>query len=210
MTRDEVIAAVTAAFAATERPGDDFLQGSREGCEPFEEISPFFGREWNALDAAFLDERYSALSFFSGGGFRYFLPAYLIADLRDELKTADPIFHLTQGFTTRSSEIPAGNETFTRSFGGKALLNPLRYGAMTWRDHTLFKLSVFTREEAGAILAYLEYKRDSEPDAFDHDDIVTAIDEYWRERAKHAPTHEQLRAHNEAEQRFLRAIAARP
>lgn len=209
MTRDEVIATITTAFAPTERPGDAFLQGSREGSEPFEEIGPFFGREWNELDAAFLDLHYSALSFFSEGGFRYFLPAYLIADLRDELQTADPIFHLTQGFTTRSADVPAGGETFRRAFGGTALLNPRRYGAMTWRDHTWFRLAVFTREEAVAILAYLEYKRDAEPDAFDHADIVAAIEEYWRSRAQSAPTHEQLRAHTEAEERFLKAIGGR-
>ncbi len=33
---------------------------------------------------------------------------------------------------------------------------------MTWHDHARCQLSVFTREEAGAIVAYLEYKRDAD------------------------------------------------
>ncbi len=34
--------------------------------------------------------------------------------------------------------------------------NSIRYGAMTWHDHVRCRLSVFTREEAQAIVAYLE------------------------------------------------------
>ena len=56
----------------------------------------------------FLDAGYDALSFFSEGGFRYFLPAYLIADLEDRLQTADPVFHLTNGFSDKVVDIPAG------------------------------------------------------------------------------------------------------
>ena len=49
-----------------------------------------------------LDAGYDALSFFSEGGFRYFLPANLIADLGKQLQTADPVFHLMNGFSTMS------------------------------------------------------------------------------------------------------------
>lgn len=49
-----------------------------------------------------LDAHYSALSFFSEAAFRFFFPAYLIADLRGELRTADPLFHLTGGFSVTS------------------------------------------------------------------------------------------------------------
>jgi hypothetical protein len=209
MTRDEVIATIERAFAPVERPADVFLQGSREGSEPFDEVTPFFGKDWRDLDAAFLDERYSALSFFSEGGFRYFLPAYLIADLREELHTADPVHHLASGFSTHTVDVPAGAETFSRSFGGSTLMNPRRYGAMTSRDYALFRLSIFAREEAAAVLAYLEYKIASDEAAFDRSDIIAAIDDFWRARAKSAPTHAELRAHVEAEQRFVDALTRR-
>lgn len=68
---DAAIARIHAAFAATHHPGDPFLLGSREGCEPYDEVSPFQGKhDWTALDAAFLDRHGGALSFLSDGGFR--------------------------------------------------------------------------------------------------------------------------------------------
>ena len=80
----QVIEQIRQAFRETERPGDAFLQGSQEGCEPGESVAPFMGIvDWSQLDAEILDASYTALSFFSEGGFRYFLPAYLIADVAD-------------------------------------------------------------------------------------------------------------------------------
>jgi hypothetical protein len=49
-----------------------------------------------------LDGHANALGYFSEAGFRFFLPAYLIADLHGQLNTADPLFHMTHGFSTNS------------------------------------------------------------------------------------------------------------
>ena len=54
--------------------------------------------------------------------------------------------------------------TFTRRSGRTQFVNPRRFGAMTFCDYARFRLSVFTREEAGAIVAYLEFKRDEDPE----------------------------------------------
>ena len=62
--------------------------------------------DWSQLAPVVLDGHYDALSFFSEGGFRYFLPAYVIADLKDQLHTADPVFHLTNGFIDKVVKIP--------------------------------------------------------------------------------------------------------
>ena len=154
-----VIEHIRQAFCGTERPGDAFLQGSHEGCEPGESVAPFMGvADRSQLDPMVLDANYNALSFFSEGGFRYFLPAYLIADLEERLQTADPVFHLTNGFSDKVIEIPAGQRIYTKTIGKSAFVNPRRYGAMTWHDHARSQLSVFTREEAAAIVAYLEHK----------------------------------------------------
>ena len=156
-----VIAMIREGFRETDHPGDAFLQGSTEGCEPGESVAPFKGVvKWQDVDPAILDSHYTALSFFSEGGFRYFLPAFLIADLEDRLQTADPIFHLTHGFSDKVVRLPAGERTHEKTIGKSEFVNPRRYGAMTWQDHALCKLSVFTREEARAIVVYLEYKRD--------------------------------------------------
>src|SRR6185295_14052859 len=107
MHKEEVIEQIRNAFIANPYPGDAFLQGSFDGCEPYEEVSAFFGKtDWSQLDSAMLDAHYCALSFFSKCGFRFFLPAYLIADLREELLTADPLFHLWHGFSTVSASMP--------------------------------------------------------------------------------------------------------
>ena len=83
LTSDAVIEKILTAFAGNEHPGARFLQGSFEGCEPYDEVGPFEKLDdWRGIEAGFLDGHASALSFFSEAGFRFFLPAYLISDLR--------------------------------------------------------------------------------------------------------------------------------
>ena len=205
--RRQVIEHIRQAFRETERPGDAFLQGSHEGCEPSESVAPFRGvADWSTLDPAILDASYTALSFFSEGGFRYFLPAYLIADLEERLQTADPVFHLTNGFSDRVVKIPAGQRIYEKRVGKSAFVNPQRYGAMTWQDHARRQLSVFTREEAGAIVAYLEYKRDQDSHELNTQEINAALDGFWRDRAATGPTHQAIRHHLREEADYLKEI----
>ena len=202
--RETVINHIREAFANVEHPGDEFLQGSFDGCEPYEVVSPFKGRhDWRTVDAGFLDAHYDALSFLSEGGFRFFLPAYLIADLHDALQTADPVFHLTHGFYDASVEVPGRTRTVVRRFGKSALVNPRRYGAMTSYDYARHRLSVFTKEEAQAIVAYLRYKRDADPHMLDKDKIDAALNLYWLDRAANAPVVESLKHHVQEEANFV-------
>lgn len=205
--RDTVIHHIHEAFADVEYPGDDFLQGSFDGCEPYEVVGPFRGRhDWQTVDAELLDAYNEALSFFSEGGFRFFLPAYLIADVQERLQTADPVFHLTHGFTDASVEVPTKSGTFIRRFGKSTLINPRRYGAMTSFDYARYRLSVFTQEEARAIVAYLTYKRDSDPHRLNASAIDGSLGLYWLDRAAHAPARESLGRHVEQETNFLEAM----
>src|SRR5215212_8516870 len=145
---EDVIEKIQGAFAGNEHPGGRFLQGSFEGCEPYEEVGPFENeKDWRGIGADFLDGHANALSFFSEAGFRYFLPAYLISDLRGELYTADPLFHLTHGFSDWSTEVPAGDRTLAIKHGKSAFINPRRYGAMTSYDYARHRLSIFTRRK---------------------------------------------------------------
>jgi len=205
--KQRVIEHIRQAFCETERPDDAFLQGSHEGCEPGESVAPFIGvADWSQLDPAMLDASYNALSFFSEGGFRYFLPAYLIADLQDRLQTADPVFHLTNGFSDKVVKIPAGQRIYEKTIGKSAFVNPRRYGAMTWHDHARCQLSVFTSEEAGAIVAYLEYKRDADPYGINAEDINAALDSFWRDRTANGPMHHAVRQALKEEAEYLRDI----
>ena len=185
-----------------------FVQGSHEGCEPGESVAPFIGvTDWSQLDSVVLDGSYDALSFFSEGGFRYFLPAYMIADLKEQLHTADPVFHLTDGFIDKVVKIPAGQRIYEKTIGKSAFTNPRRYGAMTWHDHVRCRLSVFTREEAQAIVAYLECKRDADSHKLNTEAINAALDSFWRDRAVNGPRHQAIRQYRHEEAEYLRDIA---
>ncbi len=202
--QEGIIRKIHEAFGNNEYPGDAFLQGSFEGCEPDEEVGPFEGKtDWRTLDSNFLDGHASALSFFSEAGFRFFLPAYLIADLQDKLSTADPLFHLTHGFSDSSVKVPTKAGVLTRKFGKSVLVNPRRYGAMTSYDYARYRLSIFTKEEAGAIIAYLRYKYDSDSFGVDRDRIDGALTGYWIERAAKAPSAKSLRQHMDEEEKYM-------
>jgi hypothetical protein len=207
--KETVIKTIRETFGQNEYPGDNFLQGSFEGCEPYEEIEPFKGRtDWQNIDSALLDGHYNALSFFSEAGLRFFLPAYLIADLQGELQTAEPLFVLTHGFSDVAVEHQTKMRLFVRKTGRTVLLNPRRYGAMTFYDYARFRLSIFTREEAQAIVAYLHYKRDADPYRLYQQAIEAALSLYWLERAGHAPSAESLKHHLGEEAEYLAAISS--
>jgi hypothetical protein len=162
-SKEAVIRSVTAAFENNSYPGDDYLLGSRQGCEPFDEVLPFQEKtRWQELTAEFLDQHAGALHFFSEAGLRFFLPAFLAADLRGELQYADPLFTVTSGFTDIAVEIIKQNRKFLIKSGRSQLLNPRLYGAMSFLDYARYRLSIFSREEAAAIVEYLEYKKSVE------------------------------------------------
>ncbi|MBD2121812.1 DUF6714 family protein [Trichocoleus sp. FACHB-262] len=163
---------IRSAFASVQFPGDWCLRGSNEGDEPFLLEQEFKGKtDWQALDPAFIDRAPdgfgSALSFFSDEAFRFYLPAYLITDIDGKLDMHDPVFHLTHGLTdeTRGQRV-----------------NPRRYGERTWFDEQGHRFAVFDREQARAIVSYLELKR--ETDEFQRDEIDQAIANYWSGRAE--------------------------
>lgn len=204
---DTLIETIRRAFASAVRPPDAFLAGSREGCEPEESVAPFRGRDSTTIESTVLDGSHDALSFFSEGALRYFLPAYLVADIRHELRTADPVFHLTHGLSGFESEVAAGGRTWIRRHGGDALLNPRRYGAISWRDHARFRLAVFSREEAAAIVAYLRWRAEHDDDGCDREAIEEALHRFWLERARTAPTSVDLVTHIAEDQAFAEACA---
>ena len=167
---------IAAAFANVERPGNWAISSSREGDEPvlLERALADKG-DWRSLDAVFVDslpDGYgSALSFFSDEAFRHYLPAYLIAQLDDKLRLADPTFHLCYGLDDASRDTP---------------VNARRYGARTWFDQARARFSVFTRDESKAIVAFLECR--AEQSEFDRDVIHQALNAFWREKAGETPS----------------------
>ena len=203
-----VIDQIYKAFGNNDYPGDDYLQGSFDGCEPYEEIEPFKGRtDWQNIDSELLDTHSGALNFFSEAGLRFFLPAYLIADLHEELQSVDPVFVLVHGFSDLSVNVPTKTRVFVRKTGKTTFVNPKRYGALTFYDYARWRLWVFTREEAQAIVAYLRYKREAHAVSLDKEQIDAALNLYWLERAENAPFAESLKQHLIEEEEFLAAVS---
>ncbi len=207
--KETIIDQIRQAFGGNEYPGDGYLQGSRAGCEPDEEVGPFVGRrDWRDLEPEFLDGHYVALSFFSEAGFRFFLPAYLVADLQGQLQTADPVFHLTHGFFEITVESTIKGRVFLLTTGKSKLLNPRRYGALTFHDYARYRLSVFTREEAAAIVAYLKFRMNAAGTKVEQEQIEAALAAFWLERSKAAPTAAALQQHLTEEKEYFEAVMA--
>lgn len=162
---------ICAAFADVEYPGDQRLRGSDEGDEPFRVERDFQGkRDWRSLDAKFIDHSPdglgSALSFFSHEAFRFYLPAYMLADVDGRLDKVNPVFQLTHGVDDNTR---------------RERINSLRYGGRVWFEHASERFDAFTREEAAAVVAYLTFKRD--PEDFYCASIDEAIKNYWHTRS---------------------------
>ena len=129
--KEAVIRSVIAAFENNSYPGDDYLLGSRQGCEPYDEVLPFQGQvKWQELTTEFLDQHAGALHFFSEAGLRFFLPAFLVADLRGELQYAEPLFTVTSGFTDITVEISQEGSQISNQIGAIATAEP----ASLWSD----------------------------------------------------------------------------
>jgi hypothetical protein len=157
------------AFAEVPYPGDSNLRGSSEGDEPFLLEQEFQGKhDWTALSPDFIDQApdgfASALSFFSIAAFRFYLPAYLLADLEGQLVYTDPVFYLTYGLTDATREVE---------------VNPKRFGTLTWFEYVSTRFSVFTPKQAGAVACYLKIKLKDAASDFEHEQIEQALRNFW-------------------------------
>ena len=167
MDREQLKDQIRHAFDTTPRPDNAHLRDSDEGTEPFLLEEEYRDKtDWRVLSPAFIDQSPdgfgTALSFFSREAFRYFLPAFLLADLDGELRQATPSFHLWHGLD---------NDTRTKP------VNPRRYGDWTWYSAISEKFSVFSGPEIAAIVAYLRYV--AVQDKVFRRNIEEALENYW-------------------------------
>jgi uncharacterized protein DUF6714 len=171
-TAESIKALILRVFAETPYPGDDALVRS-VGDEPEEVVELFRGRtDWRGLTAEFVDlagaASPSALSFFSDGAFRFYLPAYLIADLDGRLVYTDPVFYLYHGLDEASRA---------------QIIHLPGIGATTWGQVQQRHLAGFTSDEAAAIVAYLRFKAARDQIEFTRRSVQEALENYWLPRA---------------------------
>ena len=194
----ELCREIRTAFAMTPYPGDDQLSGSDQGDEPAENAMELRGVRWQSVHPTLLARCYTALSFLSTDGFRYFLPAFLLADLMvDELDydgNADPVFDLTHDLYDRNMDqfdigtFSALGDTFFNDMKEKLGISRQkliktfkqineRQQTHDMHEYRLNRLMPFTHEERITIIHYLEFQARDEYRAIK---IQQALERYWR------------------------------
>jgi len=155
------------AFGNVSYPGDEHLTYSF-GEEADALKNDFRDKiDWMALTPEFLNQAPdgwgTALSFFSGKALRFYLPAYLIADIEGTLICSDAVSRLC-AFVTPQSE----NRKISRIYGGGTL-----------GEHARADFELFDAKQVSAIVEYLWWKleRESYQPTIEH-----ALEHYWLDR----------------------------
>lgn len=159
------------AFDDVEYPGDDLLTDSTYGDEPEALKREFKDKNnWQTLDAKFLDQApegwSSALFFFSDQALLFYLPAYLLADIRGELSIVTPETRLTSFLT-----VPGAKTKIAKQWGGGTMEKRVRKG-----------FALFTQQQVSATVTYLQWKLTQY--SFEDMFIQPALDNYWLPREK--------------------------
>ena len=144
---DDLITKIVLAFQNVTFPGDEQLTDSSYGEEPDALVRDFAGKDdWQALDSKFLDQSPegwgTALSFFSDRALQFYLPAFLIADLKGELYTADPTGRLCLSLTPQSEK-----QKIAKVWGGGTI-----------GEHARETFSLFTDDQVEAVVEYLLWR----------------------------------------------------
>jgi hypothetical protein len=171
---------IDTAFADTPYPGDDQLAGIRDD-EAAENAMELRGLTWQTVHPELLAQCYTALNFLSDAGFRYYLPAFLFADLHECESNADPVFHLTYRLAEyETPDVPAEE---LESIVGKerlAFLERVTPPPGVRPVPEVSRFQAFTPPERRAIIRYLEYRS---VNSYDEVRIRTALERYWRPSA---------------------------
>ena len=124
--------------------------------------------DWTKIDPDWLnlapEGLGSASSFLSAAALRFYLPAYLLADIHLKLtKIADPVFNLTHGFGEVDPDRPSKVSE-----------------AESWKAQTKSIWADLNSEQVNVIVNYLEWA--ALWDDHNAEDIQPALREYWYPR----------------------------
>lgn len=126
MNSDELKIIIREAFKDTPYPA-----GKLTDTYDDEGVSEYFtGKKWETLNISDLRKHYVALSFFEPQAFRYFLPAFMLAELTDP-ETADVI--------------------------GQSIVFHFSKPNDYWVESYDKRLSLFTENEKNAIMHFIDY-----------------------------------------------------
>lgn len=152
--REAIRRQIEAAFADAPHPGDDRIGYDPEDWESAELSRAFKGRHWRELSPAEL--QYHGSSFLSSEGFRYYLPAYLLAALEDH---GNLMPHTVYGLTPPEGSSPEEQRL---------------------RDWQLERFEGLTPAQKRAVRVFLEYARDEASHYFSQgQEPRLALERYW-------------------------------
>jgi len=151
-----------AGFPGEDRLTDSFGEEAEALVRDFKSC-----RDWRALSPSFLNQAPegwgTALAYFSGPALQFYLPAYLIADIRGTLEIGDASTRLC-AFLVAGYE----DKKLARFYGGGTL------GA-----HARCEFALFSAAQVSAIVAYLWWKLEQRG----YDPLIEqALENYWLER----------------------------
>ncbi len=110
MPKEEVAAQIEAAFADTPSPGTEYDDISATKYDDEGIVDYFRGTTWRGHRVQDLRHHEAAMSFFTDKAFRYWLPAFMLAELESpeeaDIIAGGIVFHLTEasGATSRLGE----------------------------------------------------------------------------------------------------------
>lgn len=123
---------------------------------------------WTELEPEWLDHvpdgLSSALSFLAEEAKRFYIPAYLVADLNQKLECVDPAFHLFHGLDDIYHNVPIGGQ------------NP-----GTWTDAATRLWDPLSQQQVLAIIHYLEWRVYKDGLEFAYSEHE-ALQRYWYNR----------------------------
>jgi hypothetical protein len=163
---------IKAAFAEVPYPGDENIC-LRPDYESAEYVLEFRGLNWKILHPAFLRKQLGALSFLTPAAHRYFLPAYLIADIM-VWHSDTPVLELTNKFQHEPAEEAEIEPLLAKS--RSTGLTEAEYHRMA-HYFGAERFAPFSQAERKAIIAYLRYKASTEE--YDEKDVERALQQYW-------------------------------
>lgn len=163
INKDELIEKINAAFSEVEYPGDDCLIHHSYGDEPKLVRNHFIGHNnWRILTNEFLDFD-GALSFLSDKAFRFYIPAFIIADINKKLDYNDPVIRLCWSLSPQSD-----NTKIAKIWEG---------GTIGERARKCF--DEFSKEQVNAIVSYLNWRLLNDENNYL---IEQAFSNYWLKR----------------------------
>lgn len=193
MNPQALIAEITAAFHEEPYPGDENIvydnTGTHSECEEIREA--FKGHRWQQVPDEVLSMENTGLSCMSEQGFKYYLPAFMCALLRDRTIVGGGIDMVILMLKLPTEiDIAVVAEQLQRyavpSKVPTALLNDVLQNQLAQTNDSInefvTRASQFTQAQGRAICHFLTYIRDKfneEDDAFLNSEAGLAIRRYW-------------------------------